>query len=272
MTSIGHKTIVITGGASGIGRLTALEMVRRGGTICVWDVDKEGLDAVVEELREAGGGRDAYGVVCDVSDRAAVTAAAAATVAAAGPVHILINNAGVVSGRTLLELTDEQIERTMSVNTMALFWVTRAFLPDMVARGSGHIVTIASAAGLIGVARQTDYGASKSAAIGFDEALRFELRRLAPGVVTTVLCPFYVDTGMFAGTRTRLPLLLPILKERDVARAVVRAVQLNRRRMVIPPFAKATPLLRVLPVPVFDRVAQLLGVAGSMDDFTGRPA
>ena len=95
----------------------------------------------------------------------------------------------------------------------------------MVARGSGHIVTVASAAGLIGSPRETDYAASKFAAVGFNEALRMELKRSAPGVKTTVVRPFYVDTGMFAGVKTRFPLLLPILKEDDVTERILRAVQ-----------------------------------------------
>ena len=81
--------------------------------------------------------------------------------AAAGDVDILVNNAGIVSGQPLLELTDGQIERTFAVNTLALFWTTRRFLPAMKDRGSGHVVTVASAAGLIGTpARPTTRPAS----------------------------------------------------------------------------------------------------------------
>ena len=116
-----------------------------------------------------------------------------------GPVDVLVNNAGVISGQLLSELTDEAIERTLAVNTLALFWCTRAFLPAMVERRRGHVVTLASAAGLVGVVRQTDYSASKHAAVGFAESLRFELRRYAPEVHTTLVCPFYINTGMFDG-------------------------------------------------------------------------
>ena len=154
--------------------------------------------------------------------------------AAAGDVDVLVNNAGIVSGRPLLELPDERIERTFAVNTLALFWTTKAFLPAMKARGSGHIVTVASAAGLIGTARETDYAASKFAAVGFNEALRQELRRSAPGVQTTVVCPFYVDTGMFKGVKTRFPLLLPVLKEQDVADRVLKAIQHDQPLVQMP--------------------------------------
>ena len=155
------------------------------------------------------GASGAQAFACDVSDREQVYARADEVRAAAGDVDVLVNNAGVVSGRPLLELSDEAIERTFGVNTLALFWTTRAFLPAMKARGSGHVVTVASAAGLIGTARETDYAASKFAAVGFNEALRQELRRGASGVRTTVVCPYYIDTGMFKGVKTRFPFLLP---------------------------------------------------------------
>jgi all-trans-retinol dehydrogenase (NAD+) len=112
---------------------------------------------------------------------------------------VVVNNAGVVSGQHLIDLAPEQIERTFAVNVLALYWVTKAFLPAMLANGEGHVVTVASAAGLIGVAKQTDYSASKHAAVGFDESLRMELRRMGSRLRTTVVCPYYIDTGMFEG-------------------------------------------------------------------------
>lgn len=269
MTTIGTKTVLITGGAGGIGRLMALKMAALGAGVAIWDIDEQRLPVVVGELKAAGA-RDAQGLVCDVSDRDAVYRAAAETTAALGPVEILVNNAGVVSGKPLLEITDEQIERTFRVNALALFWTAKAFLPAMIARGSGHIVTISSAGGLIGVPGQADYGATKFAAFGFDESLRNELRRSAPGVITTIVCPFYIDTGMFAGATTRFSLLLPILREQVVADRVVKAIQLNRRRVFTPPLVHTVPLIRMLPVPVFDWIADVLGVTRSMDGFTGR--
>ena len=271
MTTIAGRTVVVTGGAAGIGRLVALKMVARGATAVLWDLDEERLRHTVAELEGAtAGSAAAHGVVCDVADRAAVERAATRTAGLAGPVDILVNNAGVVSGKYLVDLAPEEIERTFAVNTLSLFWVTKAFLPQMIARGSGHVVTVASAAGLIGSPKETDYAASKFAAFGFDEALRQELRRSAPGVLTTIVCPYYIDTGMFAGVKTRFPLLLPILKEDRVAAKIVRAVQLNRRRLFMPPMVYTTPPMRLLPVPLFDLVSDLFGVNACMDDFVGR--
>lgn len=268
MSEIAGSHVLITGGASGIGRQMAIRLAARGARITLWDINAAKLEGVVAELRS--GNSQVRGFSCDISKREQVYRTAQDTIAAAGPVDILINNAGIVSGKSLLEIADEKIEATFQINTLSLFWVTKAFLPEMIRRRRGHIVTIASASALIGVARLSDYAASKWAAMGFDESLRVELQQTAPNVITTVVCPFYIDTGMFHGVKTRFPALLPILKEDDVADRIVEAIRHNRRRLVMPPLVSLIPLMRMLPVRAFDWVATFLGVNASMDEFKGR--
>lgn len=269
MTQIAGSHVLVTGGASGIGRLMALRCAARGARVSLWDLNAESLARVVDEVTAAGREK-AHGFVCDVSKRDEVRRVAADTVEAGGGVDVLVNNAGVVSGRSFLEIPDEKIEATFAVNTLSLFWTAKAFLPGMIERGRGHVVTIASASSLIGVARLTDYAASKWAAMGFDESLRVELAKTAPGVKTTVVCPFYIDTGMFRGVKSRFSWLLPILDPDAVADRVVDAVARDRRRVWMPPALYLVPLMRVLPVGVFDALATFLGVNASMDHFTGR--
>lgn len=263
------STVLITGAGSGIGRRMALGAARRGARIVVWDLSPERGQQVRDEVRAAGAQAEAFTV--DVSDAESVRVAAADTLAAVGGIDVVVNNAGVVSGRRLLDATDAGIERTFGVNVLALFWVTRAFLPGMLERRRGAVVTIASAAGLVGVAKQTDYSASKHAAVGFDESLRAELRTARSPVSTLVVCPYYIDTGMFAGVRTRIPWLLPILKEEAVAEAVLDGIESGRRRLILPPLVRLVPVLRILPVRLFDRINDLLGVNRTMEHFTGRP-
>jgi len=276
MTAINNKHVLITGGASGLGRLLALRCAELGATVTVWDLNAAGAEAVAAEANAVAAAADPRGAgtvhsfACDVGDREQVYARADELRAHVGPVDILINNAGVVSGRPLLELPDERIELTFKVNTLALFWTTKAFLPGMIDRGSGHLVNVASAAGLIGSPRETDYAASKFAAVGFNEALRLELKRSAPGVRTTVICPFYIDTGMFAGVKTRFPLLLPILKEADVTERILRGIQHDRAQVLMPFMVRTLPAMRLLPVWAFDRLADFFGVTVAMDEFTGR--
>jgi all-trans-retinol dehydrogenase (NAD+) len=266
MTSFGGKKVLITGAAAGIGRLMALEVSRRGATVVAWDIDEQRLGRLVEELED--GGAKAHAYVCDVGDRSAVRETADLVLAEAGTVDVLVNNAGIVSGRPFLDLTEEQIERTFEVNTLAHFWTTQAFLPAMVEQGSGHIVTIASAAGLLSTARQTDYAASKHAAVGFTESLRVELGS-APGLHVTLVCPNYIDTGMFEGVKLRFPWLTPILGQEDVAAAVVRAVESDRERLFMPPIVYVTGILRSVPARVSDTLVDWLGIAASMDHFVG---
>lgn len=267
MTDVKGKVVVITGGASGIGRLLALEMADRGATVVVWDLSEDRLAPVLDELRRRTA---AHGYACDVSDRAMVADVAARVRAEVGDPDVIVNNAGIVSGARLLDIPDDKIAATFGVNALALYWVTKAFLPAMVERNRGHVVTVASAAGLVGVAKQTDYAASKHAAVGFDESLRVELHQYAPGVRTTVVCPYYIDTGMFEGVKTRVPFLLPILSQEKVARRIARAIEKNHRVVIMPPFIRLLPVTRALPTSVFDRLMDLFGVNVSMADFVGR--
>jgi all-trans-retinol dehydrogenase (NAD+) len=246
----------------------ALGAARRGATLVLWDVDEQALDLVAKEIENEGG--TAYTFVCDVGDRLAVEQVADEVHRDGHRIDVLVNNAGIVSGRSFLDLTDEDIERTFRVNTLAHFWTIRAFLPRMIERGAGHIVTISSAAGLIGSPRLSAYSASKHAAVGLNESLRQELSRTAPGVRTTVVCPGYIDTGMFAGVDVRAHRLVPMLRPDQVATAVLDAVERDQDRVMMPPIVRTVAPLRMLPTRVFDAVARVLGITSSMDHFVGR--
>ncbi|MCO5197822.1 MAG: SDR family oxidoreductase [Anaerolineae bacterium] len=268
MTKFRGKKVLITGAASGIGRLMAQKIAAKQAHVVLWDINQAGLDTVAEELRTQGRVVSTYAV--NLADREAIYAAAEQVKDEVGAIDVLINNAGIVSGQPLLDNPDERIMLTFNVNTLALFWMTKAFLPDMLAQNRGHIVTVASAGGIVGTARLTDYCASKFAAIGFDESLRLELERLHSKVRTTIVCPFYIDTGMFEGVKTRFGFLLPILKPDYVADRIIKTIESNGQRLIMPRFVYANYLVRILPVPVQDFLFGFFGINKSMDDFTGR--
>jgi all-trans-retinol dehydrogenase (NAD+) len=270
MTNLAGKRVLITGSASGIGRLMALKIAARGANLVLWDINLPALEELGDQL-ERWGYRGTTYLQCDLGDRDEIAYTAGRVLAEHGGVDVLINNAGIVSGKPLLELTDEAIERTFRVNTLALFWTTRAFLPGMIDKGEGHIVTIASAAGLVAAPKMTDYSSSKHAAVGFDDALRVELKRFGyRNIRTTVVCPFYIDTGMFKGVETRFRWLLPILGPDSATDKIVAAIEQNRQRLIMPPFVMVNYPGRLLPLPIFDRIAEIVGISKSMDDFTGR--
>jgi all-trans-retinol dehydrogenase (NAD+) len=269
MTSLPGRNVLVTGAAGGIGRRMALKAAEHGATVIAWDIDGDRLDVLVKEIDEIAPGRG-HGYVCDVTDPEKVSATAKQVTDQVGPVDVLILNAGVINGKVLDELSDADIQKTFDVNVLGLYWATRSFLPLMKERGSGHVVTIASAAGMLGVVRQVDYSASKHAAVGFAESLRVELHRYAPQIRTTLVCPYYINTGMFDGVQSKVGWLLPILEEQDVADKVISAVERNKEELYMPWSVATLPLLRFLPTKVFDRLMTFLGVHASMDEFVGR--
>lgn len=268
MTDLAGKNVLITGAASGLGRMLADEVAKRGARPLLVDLNEQALARARQEIQADG--HDCAVFTCDLGKREQIEALGATVNGSEGHVDILINNAGIVSGKTLLEAEAEDIEKTFAVNTLALFHVTRAFLPGMVERGSGHVVTIASAGGIAGTARLVDYCSSKFAAIGFDESLRLELKRLGQPIRTTVVCPFYVDTGMFEGVKTRFPFLLPILKPEKVIARTIQAIERNRPRVIMPWFVYTVYPMRLLPISWQDGLLGFLGVNRSMDEFKGR--
>lgn len=276
MTMLASSVVLITGAASGIGRLMAHKAAARGARLVLWDRDGAGLEKVRAEIMTrspgaTGGARlPVHCYTVDLTDRDAIKSTAERVLDEVGTVTVLINNAGVVTGKTLTEATDADIERCFQVNALAPIWATRAFLPRMIAAGEGHVVTIASAGGIAGTARLVDYCASKFAAFGFDEALRLELRRTGVPVRTTIVCPFYIDTGMFDGVKSRFSWLIPILEPDAVAERVLRAIERDHARLIMPWFIYTTFLARLLPVALYDWLNDFFGISRSMDDFRGR--
>jgi all-trans-retinol dehydrogenase (NAD+) len=205
-------------------------------------------------------------MICDVYDREDVYSKADKLVKEFGAVDILINNAGIVSkkeakdGLAFLGMGDDKIVKIMNINGLSLFWICKAFLPSIIERSSGHIVTISSAAGIIGVNGLMDYCVSKFAAFGFGESIRMELRSMKNKVRTTVVCPFFIDTGMFHRVKICFSLVLPILKSSYATRKIVSAVLKNKRRLIMPLFVFSVYLLRLLPVKFLDWAADFFGI------------
>lgn len=268
------SNVCITGAALGIGRVQALEFARAGARVILLDVRLAEAQRVCDEIRASVPHAPAPLVrQLDVSDRAAVYAVASelGAVLAPGGVDVLVNNAGVVSGRPFLASPDEHLQRTMNVNALAHFWTVKAWLPGMLARGRGHIVTIASTMGYAGAAGLADYCASKHAAIGFHESLMLELRKDGAPVDTTLVCPYAISTGMFGGISLRMQWLLPHLDEGAVGRRIVQAVQQRELALVLPPvLGWVIPLARLLPLRAAIAMGEYLGARHGMDSFAGR--
>ncbi|GAB9477813.1 Retinol dehydrogenase, partial [Globisporangium polare] len=224
----------------GIGRLMALKFAQLGAIVVVWDLNAQLGHEVVQEIEAQGGQAHFYEM--DVTNRDKVYAVGKTIVDKFGAVDILINNAGIVGGTPILESNDAMIVKTFDVNVTSHFWTIKVFLPKMLARNSGHIVSIASAAGLFGSGGMVDYGASKFAAVGLMMSLRQELQAMGKdGVHLTLVCPSFIKTGMFEGVAP--PRFTSWLTPEYVATQVVRAVRRNQWRLVMP---SIVPLLEML--------------------------
>lgn len=262
------SNVLITGGASGIGRIMGRMALEKGaGCLIIWDINTQNIKSSVEELGKFGKVR---GYIVDVSNNDNVIETYNKVKAECGEVDILINCAGIVtSNKTFDKQTTEEILRTMNINTIAPMLVTRAILPDMLKRDKGHVCTIASAGGMLGNPRMSVYGASKWGAIGWSDSMRIELQASKSNVHVTTVAPYYINTGMFDGVKSRI---IPVLKPEYVSRKIIRAIERNKTFKGIPfGFHFIRFWQAFLPTRIFDWFfGEVMGIYHSMDNFTGR--
>lgn len=269
MTKIKGNCVLITGGASGIGRIMGRMALEKGARcLVIWDINEENIASTIKEYNKIG---KAIGYKVDVSDSKKVAEVAEMTTKECGNVDILINCAGIVANNNTFDKQSiNDIERTMKINSIAPMVIARQFLPGMIERNHGHICNIASAAGMISNPRMSVYAASKWAAIGWSESMRIELQESKSGVRVTTVTPYYISTGMFDGVRSRV---LPILKPERVARKILRAIERNKIMLGMPLGYHFIRICQaILPLRWFDVFAKMLGIYSTMDNFTGRKA
>lgn len=186
------RVAIITGGARGIGRETALRFAQERAKVVVGDVDLVAGEQVTQEIKSAGG--VALFVKTDVSQRSEAQALAEATVKAFGRVDVLVNNAGILRDATLLKMTEEQFDQVIAVNLKGVFNCTQAVAPVMVNQGKGKIINVSSVVGLYGNFGQTNYVAAKAGIMGMTKVWARELGR--KGICVNVVAPGFISTEM----------------------------------------------------------------------------
>ncbi|XP_031558477.1 17-beta-hydroxysteroid dehydrogenase 13-like [Actinia tenebrosa] len=270
--SLRGQRALVTGAASGIGRLTAINLAKEGCKLVIWDVNTDGLKAVAEEIKALGA--EVHYYVCDLCKREMIYEVADKVKKEVGDIDILMNNAGVVSGKKLLMCSDEEITRTFEVNALAHYWTIKSFLPHMLEKNQGHIVSTASVAGHFGLVRCVDYCGSKFAAVGLMDALRQEVYAMGKtGIHFTTICPSFISTGMFEGVKLKYPSLpgLQVLSPQSVADSIVDAVKRNKIMLLIPFLANVSLFAKgILPTKASDLLLHFLGADVAMDTFVGR--
>jgi len=257
-----EEVIVITGGASGLGLLIAEVYGMRGATVAVLDV---------KDL-ESGEARGVSHYKCDVGDKEQVARVAVEIERDLGTPTILINNAAIVNGKPLLDLSFEDIDRNFSVNLLSHFYTLKSFLPGMVRAKYGTIVTMSSVLGQIGAAQLSDYSASKAAVTALHRSLTAELKG-TPDIKTILVSPGQLSTPLFDGVETPSNFFGPVLEPVDVAREVVAAIDSgSSAQLAMPLYARWIDWMNVLPVGVQTIVRYVSGVDRAMKGFVGRSA
>jgi NAD(P)-dependent dehydrogenase (short-subunit alcohol dehydrogenase family) len=211
------QVAVVTGAAQGLGRALAAGLLDRDVSVALADTAQEQLHDTAEEFATRGG--QVLPVVTDVSDAVAVGALASRTLSHFGRVDVVVNNAGITAHnvRPLWQTDPEDWRRVLAVNLLGVVHGIQAFMPHLVTAGAGHVVNIASLAGLMAVPFGSAYCASKHAVVAVSETLRAELDMMGLPIGVTVVCPGYVRTplteSMFtllqAGDDAQLAELLP---------------------------------------------------------------
>jgi short-subunit dehydrogenase len=233
---INGKTVLVTGASSGMGAAIGKAMAKAGGRVLLLARREDELRRVADEIKQAGGEARIYPV--DLADSSSVMEVAQRIKAEVGTPDIIVNNAGSGKWRFIEETSPEEAVQMMAVPYFAAFFVTRAFMPEMLKRNSGHIVNISSVGSRFVWPGATAYLAARWAVRGFTEALRADL--YGTGIDVTLYESGVVQSSYWEhnpGSQERVPkmgLLVPALTPEQVGAAIVKGVERNKRLVVIP--------------------------------------
>ena len=237
--------VVVTGASSGIGEATAERFARAGSRVVLAARRLERLEAIAERIRLRGG--DALALRCDVTEHADLEALADTVRERCGSVDVIVANAGIPGGGPFRDLTAEKIERIVRTDVLGVMHTTKAFLPMLLERGSGHVVLVASIAGRYATPGSAVYSASKHAVVAFGESLYHELR--PAGILVTSVNPGFTATEGFP--MKGVPRWFVMDADR-VARAIVEVVRDGRAPEIsVPRWLGAFQVFRVVTPPLY---------------------
>ena len=266
MTQLKNKTILITGGASGIGKIMSRLSLEKNAKVIIWDVNTQNIENTLKELNPLG---NISSYVVDISEIRQIENTAQQLKKEHGNIDVLINNAGIVVGKYFHEHTAEEIEKTMMINANAPMHVTTNFLSEMIEKNTGHICNIASSASLLSNPKMSVYAASKWSVFAWSDSLRLEMKQMNKDIKVTTILPYYINTGMFDGVKSRIP----ILDVEKTALIIIKAIEKNKKIITIPWWIYRFTRFgqTVMSVNFFDWFAgKVMGIYKTMEDFKGR--
>ena len=266
MKNLADKTVLITGGASGIGKIMVRLMLERKARVIIWDIDQIKIEETISEFSKIG---SVSGYHVDIANIEQIQESAKRVKQEIGVVDVLINNAGIIVGKYFSEHSLSDISKTMDINANAPMFITKVFLDDMLAQNSGHICNIASSGGLVSNPKMSVYAASKWSLIGWSDSLRLEMKQLKKNINVTTILPYYINTGMFDGVKSRIPIQNP----EAAALTIVKAIEKKKKLITIPGWIyRLTRLSQaIFSINLYDwMMDRVLGVYSTMADFKGR--
>ncbi|KAM6979469.1 short-chain dehydrogenase/reductase 3b [Aplochiton taeniatus] len=263
------EVVLITGGGRGIGRHLAKEFAKQGAKkVILWGRTEKCLKETCEEITLSG--TECHYFLCDVANREEVYKQAKVVREKVGDVTILVNNAAVVHGKSLMGSEDDALLKSQYINTLGQFWTTKAFLPRMLELQHGHVVCINSILSQSPIPGAVDYCTSKASSLAFMESLTLGLLD-CPGVACTTVLPFHTNTEMFQGMRVRFPALFPPLKPETVAQRTVDAVRTDTAFVYLPWTMHALVILKsFMPQVALEEIHKFSGSYTCMNTFKGR--
>jgi NADP-dependent 3-hydroxy acid dehydrogenase YdfG len=248
--SLGGKVVVITGGARGIGRATAVALIAQGARVAIGDIDAPLAEQTASEL-----GSGTLGLPLDVTRRASFDAFLSDVEDRLGPVDVVINNAGIMPIGPFVDESDTTARRMVDINVHGVIHGSKLALDRFLPRDRGHLVNIASVAGKGGFPGGATYCATKHAVVGLSEAIRAEVRKT--NIDVSIVMPVVVNTELGSGLQKSRG--IKVVEPEDVANAIVEALQTRRVDVYIPrQVGVLMRLAQVLPRSVADFVTKVL--------------
>uniref|UniRef100_A0A0N5A6P0 Short-chain dehydrogenase/reductase 3 n=1 Tax=Parastrongyloides trichosuri TaxID=131310 RepID=A0A0N5A6P0_PARTI len=263
------KVILITGGGNGLGKNLAIAFGKLGSKVVLWDIDKKNLDLTIKQLKTLD--VECHSFIVDVTNKDLIYETAKKVKETIGPVDILINNAGIANGKPFLQTTDEALKRIMDINIFSHFYTCKAFIPDMLERKTGHIVTMASLSGKVPALGIVDYSTTKFAAVGFSSALEEELKVLSNDKIkVTTICPYFIRTDIIANFDIQSIPMLPVLEPEEAVEIMMEGILTDQSQILLPKFCYILSLMySLLPTKAFYTIVETKSLKDKFCELAG---
>ncbi|CAF1559114.1 unnamed protein product [Rotaria magnacalcarata] len=256
--NIRNEIVLVTGSGRGLGQQMALLLAKRGAIVVLCDIDKNANEETVlliekELALTTHHGNRVFAYECDIGKRDEVYRLVGQIQKDVGEITMLINNAAILSSKSITDMTDEEFSRCLNVNLFAAYWLIRQILPSMKKRNHGHIVTMLGTTAVFGMGNFADICTSKFGLVGLMESVDHELTLGGfDGIYTTAAVSHYVKTGLYQLAKTCFNPLVPPLTIDYAAKKIMHGILINRKFVCVPRFYYLVPLVKgILPSRAF---------------------